>query len=74
MMLQYHAPSYSSYLRLQLSIGDIAVVCRLKWLKRGALDAVPVTILDDYPLLSALYDRVLSEPSIVAYEAKLATK
>ncbi|CAM9459648.1 unnamed protein product [Ascophyllum nodosum] len=55
----------------KLSIGDIAVVARLNWLKDGTLEAVPTTIVDDYPLLSALVDRVMSEPRIVAYVEKL---
>eukprot|EP00904_Undaria_pinnatifida_P010385 jgi/Undpi1/6477/HiC_scaffold_20.g08956.m1 len=51
----------------KLSIGDIAVVCRLNWLKTGALDGIPATIVDAYPLLSALVQRVMSEPKIVQY-------
>ncbi|CAM9459718.1 unnamed protein product [Ascophyllum nodosum] len=55
----------------KLSIGDIAVVARLNWLKDGTLEAVPTTIVDGYPLLSALVDRVMSEPRIVDYVEKL---
>ena len=51
----------------QLSIGDIAVVARLNWLKTGTLDGIPATIVDECPLLSALVDRVMAEPKIVAY-------
>ena len=57
--------------RHQLSTADIAVVARLNWLKDGTLEAVPTTIVDGYPLLSALVDRVMSEPRIVAYVEKL---
>lgn len=52
---------------VQLSIGDIAVVARLTWLAHGSLDGIPTTILDDYPLLSALVERVNAEPKIAAY-------
>nr|ABR09271.1 glutathione S-transferase 1 [Laminaria digitata] len=51
----------------KLSIGDIYVVARLNWLKRGALDGIPDTIVDDFPLLSALVQSVMSEEKIVKY-------
>nr|UZD11052.1 glutathione s-transferase 2 [Macrocystis pyrifera] len=54
----------------KLSIGDIAVVARLVWLKDGSLDGIPATIVDEYPLLSALVERVKAEPKIVAYHEK----
>lgn len=59
---------------LQLSIGDIAVVCRLVWMKKGVLDGIPATIVDDYPLLTSLVERVSSEPKIVAYQNALLEK
>lgn len=55
---------YSSW---QLSIGDIAISRTMTWLKSGVLDGIPSTIVDDYPLLCALRERVMSEPKIVAY-------
>lgn len=59
----------------QLSIGDIAVVCRLLWLTSESLEGIPNTIDDDYPLLSSLVERVSSEPKIVAYqEARVTTE
>lgn len=51
----------------QISIGDIAVVARLNWLKEGSLDGIPATIVDDFPLLLALVDCVMSDPKVVAY-------
>ncbi|CAM9519957.1 unnamed protein product, partial [Laminaria digitata] len=51
----------------QLSIGDIAVVARLVWLKEGSLDGIPTSIVDEYPLLSALIERVNAEPNIAKY-------
>ena len=54
----------------QLSIGDIAMVARLAWLKEGSLDGIPSSIVDGYPLLSALIERVNAEPKIVAYRQK----
>ncbi|CAM9421625.1 unnamed protein product [Laminaria digitata] len=56
----------------KLSIGDIAVVARLVWLKNGSLDGIPTTIVDEYPLLSALIERVNAEPNIAAYHQKRA--
>lgn len=47
------------------------------WIKEGtpSLDGIPTTIINDYPLLSALVDRVCAEPKIAAYhEAKLLAK
>nr|ABR09272.1 glutathione S-transferase 2 [Laminaria digitata] len=51
----------------KLSIGDIAVVARLVWLKEGSLDGIPTSIVDEYPLLSALIERVNAEPNIAKY-------
>ena len=40
------------------------------WLSSGILDGIPATILDDYPLVKAHFQKVLSIPSIKAfYEA-----
>ncbi|CAM9191170.1 unnamed protein product [Scytosiphon promiscuus] len=50
-----------------LSIGDIAIVARLNWLKAGVLDGIPSTIVDGSPLLSSLVERVMAEPRIAAY-------
>ena len=54
---------------VQLSIGDIAVVARINWIREGSLDGIPTTIVDGYPLLLSLVDRVMAEPKIVAYMA-----
>ena len=43
------------------------MVARLNWLKDGTLVGIPRTVVDEYPLLSALVDRVMSEPRIAAY-------
>lgn len=50
---------------LQLSIGDLVVVCRLQLF--GYLEGFPSDLLDSYPLLLALVERVESEPRIVSY-------
>eukprot|EP00752_Nemacystus_decipiens_P001600 g1560.t1 len=57
----------------KLSIGDIAIVSRLNWF-RTDLDGVPPTIVDGYPLLLSLIDRVMAEPNIVAYTEALPKK
>ena len=46
------------------------MVARLAWLKEGSLDGIPSSIVDGYPLLSALIERVNAEPKIVAYHQK----
>ena len=52
---------------MQLSVGDIAIVARMNWIREGSLDGIPTTIADGYPLLLSLVDRVMAEPKIVAY-------
>ncbi|CAM9453423.1 unnamed protein product, partial [Ectocarpus sp. 12 AP-2014] len=51
----------------KLSIGDIAVVARLNWLTDGTFEGVPSTLLEEFPLLSSLVQRVMAEPRIAAY-------
>lgn len=55
-----------------MSVGDIAVVCRLEWIKKGYVEGAPTDMMvDDYPLLSALFDRVYAEPRIASFREKL---
>ncbi|CAN0280229.1 unnamed protein product, partial [Hapterophycus canaliculatus] len=59
----------------QLSIGDIAVVARLNWIKTGSLEGIPPTIVDGSPLLSSLVERVMAEPRIATYmESRIKKK
>ncbi|CAM9191321.1 unnamed protein product [Scytosiphon promiscuus] len=51
----------------QLSIGDIAVVARLNWIKTGSFEGIPPSVVDDFPLLSSLMERVMAEPRIAEY-------
>lgn len=39
----------------------------MNWLKSGTIDGVPAAIVDGYPLLCSLRERVMAEPKIVAY-------
>lgn len=57
---------------LQISIGDIAVACRLAWIKEGHVEGISTRLVDPYPLLNVLYDRVNAEPKIMTYKASLA--
>lgn len=57
-----------------MSIGDIAVACRLALLKKGFVEGVPMEMFDDYPLLADLCERVEAEPRIVAYKENLIKK
>ncbi|CAN0530243.1 unnamed protein product, partial [Scytosiphon promiscuus] len=50
-----------------LSIGDIAVVTRLNWIKTGSLEGIPPSVVDGFPLLSSLMERVMAEPRIAEY-------
>lgn len=65
-------PQCAVSLSSQLSIGDIAIAARLVRLNGGSLRGIPTTVVDEYPLLSALIERVYAEPKIAAYNAKLA--
>lgn len=57
-----------------MSIGDIAVACRLALLEKGFVEGVPMEIFDDYPLLVALCEHVEAEPRSVAYKENLTKK
>lgn len=61
-------------LLVQLSIGDLAVVGRLNNFRNGAVAGTPTTIVDDYPLLISLIERVMAEPKIAAYMEALPEK
>lgn len=55
-----------------MSVADIMITTRLKWLRDGDFDGVPATIVDSYPNLVTLYDSVIGEPKIAAFIAKHA--
>ena len=53
-----------------MSVADLTIAHKIKFLKDGALDGIPTTIADSYPNLNALYDNVVKQPKIAAYIAK----
>lgn len=56
----------------QPTIADCQVMPRLRHLKKGVLDGIPATILDDFPKLNEYYDRFHAIPEVKAYYEKLA--
>ncbi|CAM9405255.1 unnamed protein product [Chrysoparadoxa australica] len=50
-----------------LTICDLVIFTRMKWLQSGVLDCIPKDALDRFPLLSALTDRVCSHPKVTKY-------
>ena len=53
-----------------LTIADFKVYTSLFMLRSGNLDGIPTTIVDDYPGLVGLIEKVSSHEKIAAYEAK----
>ena len=51
----------------QLTIADLALWGILKWLKSGSLDGVPATIVDPYPHLTAVLERVSAHEPVRAW-------
>merc|ERR1712110_739220 len=49
------------------TIADCQIIPRLRHLKKGVLDGIPKTIVDDYPKLSKYYDRFHAIPEVKAY-------
>jgi glutathione S-transferase len=54
----------------ELSVADIKLFVVLAWLKGGVLDHVPATVVDPFPKLTKLHDRVKQHPKIVAWYAR----
>jgi glutathione S-transferase len=53
------------------SPADFTLVPRLQWLASGVNDGIATTILEPFPHLRSLIDRLMALPAIVAYyEAK----
>ena len=50
-----------------LTIADLAAYCKLNSFVRGAYDDIPKDILDGFPALMALYNRVEAQPKVKAW-------
>lgn len=55
-----------------MTVADLTVARKIKYLKDGTLDGVPTNIADSYPKVIALYDSIVGEPKIAAFIAKHA--
>ena len=53
----------------KLSIADLAAYCRMNSFVRGAYDDIPKDIVNGYPSLVALYDRVEALPKVAEWNA-----
>ncbi len=47
--------------------GDLVAIIRLQALANGATSGISTNILEDFPLLRGLIDRVMNLPAIDAY-------
>merc|ERR1740117_1672761 len=56
------------------TIADCQVIPRLRHLKKGVLDGIPPSILDDFPKLVEYMDRFHALPEVKAYYEKLEAK
>lgn len=56
----------------EVTIADCQFIPRLRHLKKGVLDGIPATIVDDYPKLSAYFDRFHALDKVKAYHERLA--
>jgi glutathione S-transferase len=57
----------------QLTIADLALWGILKWLKSGSLDGVPATIVDPYPHLTTVFERVSAHEGVSAWMTRYAS-
>ena len=55
-----------------MTVADLMIAHKVKFLKDGALDGIPTTIADSYPKVMALYNSIVGEPKIAAFIAKHA--
>lgn len=54
----------------QLSVADIKLFVVAGWIKKGILDHIPATALDDFPKLTKLYQTVHDHPRVRDWYAK----
>jgi len=50
-----------------VTLADLALWGLLKWLKAGTLDGVPATLIDPYPHLTAVFERVAAHEPVRAW-------
>ena len=56
-----------------ISVADIKLFVILGWFKKGVLDHVPPGVLDDFPKLQALFEKVKNHPRVVEWYARSKT-
>jgi len=59
--------SGTGYFGKNLSIADLRVFCVMAHFKGGDVDHVPTTVFDQFPLLTALCDKVKAHPAVQEY-------
>jgi glutathione S-transferase len=55
-----------------ISVADLKLFSVANWIKRGVLDFVPTTLLDDYAKLQGVWQAVGAHPKIAAWRARTA--
>ena len=50
-----------------VTIADCTLLPALRQFKSGRLEGIPTTIIDEYPLLAAYYNRMMSLPAVKAH-------
>ena len=55
-----------------MTVADLNIAHKVKYLKDGALEGIPTDVVDSYPKVLALYNSIVGEPKIAAFIAKHA--
>ncbi|MFO0634809.1 MAG: glutathione S-transferase family protein [Nannocystaceae bacterium] len=53
----------------RIGVGDLKIFTLVKWIKSGALDHVPTTVLDDSPKVIGVWEAVGKHPAVAAWYA-----
>lgn len=69
LMLAKHMEKRTYVAGQELSWADIVVFCYLGWFKGGAVDGIPTTVLDEYPVLAAFFNRIAGEQPVKEHYA-----
>jgi glutathione S-transferase len=54
----------------EISVADLKILLIVRWIRGGALDHIPTTILASYPKLNRVHDAVEAHPAVKAWYAK----
>ena len=53
-----------------LTVADLAAYGRVMSFKRGKYDNIPADVVDNFPLTTALYERVKALPKVAEWNAQ----